>query len=164
MIQLGKRFSFEHRGSHGDRMIISFCGILFAVFFILDDRPDRGKSPERIETFFKMFWKKMKNLYQYIQLYQHHHSVTTVDIKDYEYDTDMFARPLLSHIGIILHFPLFKHWHVLQKITLEFFVFFLPCRRLHTRFIPFLSLQIIKVMHLEIFVVSKNSNSCFIMF
>ena len=26
----------------------------------------------------------------------------------------MFARPLLSHIEIILHFPLFKPWHVTE--------------------------------------------------
>ena len=36
-----------------------------------------------------------------------------MNIKDYEYDINMFTRPLLSHTETILHFPLLKHWHAL---------------------------------------------------
>ena len=64
----------------------------------------------------------MKNLYQYIPT----SSEGYLDIKDYEYDIDMFARPLLSHIEIFLHFPLFKPWHevIMFRHSLMYFLYY----------------------------------------
>ena len=63
----------------------------------------------------------------------------------------MFARPLLSHIEIILHFPLFKPWHVFSKHKIGILSFRTVCRVYHYLEQKLFKFEILQFLNLAYF-------------